>query len=229
MKISQCEFYNIALYESTDVSDTAQLSVFTRGVTNNFEVIEELLEMCPMKGTITGQHIADEVNMLKIQNRSPKKLCGITTDGAAAITGIIKGFTKFFMGELGVKKSDIVINHCTINQENLSSNVLGFKDIVKKVVQSVNFIQSRALNHRQFKAMLDELDSEYGDLVYFLNVCWLSRAATLKRFGDLKSKIKNFMKEKGQDVTFFDDKKFLTGLAFLVDVNQHLSDLNLKL
>ena len=107
------------------------------------------------------------------------------------------------MDELGIKQSDIVVNHCIIHQENLSSKVLGFKDILKKVVQSVNFIHSRALNHQQFKVMLDELDSEYGDLVYFLNVCWLSHAATLKRFWDLKSEIKNFMKEKGQDVTFF--------------------------
>ena len=36
------------------------------------------------------------------------------------------------------------------------------------------------------------------------------------------------MKEKGQDVTFF-DKRFLTKLALLVDITQYLSDLNLKL
>ena len=100
---------------------------------------------------------------------------------------------------------------------------------MKRVVQSVNFILSRALNHRQLNANLDELDSEYGDLVYFSNVRWLSRAATLKSFLDLKSEIQNFMKEKGQDVTFVDDKRFLTDQAFLVDITQPLSDLNLNL
>ena len=100
---------------------------------------------------------------------------------------------------------------------------------MKRVVQSVNFILSRALNHRQLNANLDELDSEYGDLVYFSNVRWLSRAATLKGFLDLKSEIQNFMKEKGQDVTFVDDKRFLTDQAFLVDITQPLSDLNLNL
>ena len=116
-----------------------------------------------------------------------------------------------------------MVNNCIIHQENLCS-----KDIMKKVVQSVNFICSRALNHEQFKAMLDELASQYGDLVYFPNVRWLSRVVTLKRFLDLKSEIKNFVKEKGHDVTFFHDKRFLTDLAFLVDITQHLSDLNLK-
>ena len=66
----------------------------------------------------------------------------------------------------------------------------------------------------QFKAMLDELNSEYGGPVYFLNVCWLSCTATLKRFWYLKSKIQNFMKEKGLDVTSFGNKRFLTELAF---------------
>ena len=66
--------------------------------------------------------------------------------------------------------------------------------------------------------------------LYFSNICWLSRSATLKRFWDLESEIQNFMKEKGQqDLTFFDDKRFLTDLAFLEDITQHLSDLNLKL
>ena len=62
--------------------------------------------------------------------------------------------------------------------------------------------------------MLDELDSKYGDLVYFSNVCWLSHAGTLKRFWDLQSEIKNFMKEKGQDNIFFYDKRFLLTLHF---------------
>ena len=104
--------------------------------------------MCSVKGTTTGQHIVVEVKKvfekLKID---PKKRCGITTDGGAAITGKIKGFTKLFMDEVGVKKSDIVVNHCIIHQENLCSKVLGCEGIVKKVVQSVNFIHSRALNH----------------------------------------------------------------------------------
>ena len=56
MKISQCEFYSMDLDESTDISHTAQLSVFVRGVINNFEVTEELLGMCSMEETTTGQH-----------------------------------------------------------------------------------------------------------------------------------------------------------------------------
>ena len=119
MKISQCEFYSMALDESTDITDTAQLSIFVRGVINNFEVIEELLEMCSMEGTTTGQHIADKFkNILERFKIDPKKHC-IITDRAAPMNGNIKGFTKLFMDELGVKKSDLVVNHCIIHQKNL--------------------------------------------------------------------------------------------------------------
>ena len=69
------------------------------------------------------------------------------------------------MDELEVEITDTVVNHRIIYLENLSSKVLRSEDIMKKVVQSVNFICSRALKHRQFKAMLDKLDSECRDLI----------------------------------------------------------------
>ena len=51
--------------------------------------------------------------------------------------------------------------------------------------------------------MLGELDSEYGELVCFTNVSWLSCTATLKIFWDLRSKIKNFMKKKRDKMSPF--------------------------
>jgi len=44
-----------------DISDTAQLVVFVHGVTDDFEVDEELLDMASMKSTTTGENIAQEV------------------------------------------------------------------------------------------------------------------------------------------------------------------------
>ena len=87
--------------------------------------------------------IVDEVKKVFQKFKiDPKQLCGITADGAAAMNGKIKGFTKPFLDELGVQKSDIVVNHYIIHQENLCSKVLGFEDIMNKVVQPVNYIRS---------------------------------------------------------------------------------------
>ena len=64
---------------------------------------------------------------------------------------------------------------------------------MKIVVETVNFIRARGLNHRQFKAFLEECESICDDVIYFSNVRWLSRASTLKRFWLLKDEIKMFL------------------------------------
>ena len=61
-KTDQCDFCSIALDESTDISDTVQISVFTRQF--QFSLILRLLRsfwMCPMKGTTARQNIAEKV------------------------------------------------------------------------------------------------------------------------------------------------------------------------
>ena len=58
------------------------------------------------------------------------------------MTKKIKGLTKLFMDKLGVKKSDIVVNHCIMHQENPYSKVFGLEDIMKKklISQSTLFV-----------------------------------------------------------------------------------------
>ena len=43
----------MALYETTDISNTAQLLIFVRVIPGNFETTEELLSTESMKGTTT--------------------------------------------------------------------------------------------------------------------------------------------------------------------------------
>ena len=214
--------------ESTDINDTAQLAVFIRGVTDDFEVKEELLDLSSMKSTTTGEDITKEV--LKVSEKfrlDPKKLSGPTTDGAPAMVEKHKKFCKNFLKTFGSQEA--ALNHCIIHQENLCSKVLDYIDIMKEVVPCINYIRTRGLNQRQFKFFLEELDTDYPDISYFSLVRWLSRGDTLKRFWSLRNETKSFMESKNQDVAFLSNVEWLNDLAFLTDVTQHLSKLNKQL
>ena len=54
---SKFVFFSLALDESTDAVDTAQLAIFVRGVDLSGTVTEELLTVRPMHGTTTGKDL----------------------------------------------------------------------------------------------------------------------------------------------------------------------------
>ena len=114
-RISKCSAFNIALDESTDLSDTAQLAVFIRVVTDNFEVIEEFLDIASIKSTTTGQNIFEEVmKLMKKFEADYSDLVGITTDGARSMVGENNRFFKRFLDV--VQSEDVLASHSIIHQ-----------------------------------------------------------------------------------------------------------------
>jgi hypothetical protein len=57
-KAEEFKYYSLAMDESTDSTDNAQLLIFIRGTDENFAVTAGL---CSMKGHTTGKEIADDV------------------------------------------------------------------------------------------------------------------------------------------------------------------------
>ena len=89
------EWCSLALDESTDIEDTAQLLVFIRGIDENFEITEELLSLEHLKDTTTGQDLFESVeNCLDRSGLPLHKLASITTDGAPPLTGKNVGLIK---------------------------------------------------------------------------------------------------------------------------------------
>ena len=199
-KLSTCVLHSLALDESTNQRDTAQLVIFIRGIDKYFNIIEEMLDLCHIKDTTTGKDIYEFVNLsLDKFNIDRKNIYLITTDGAPALTSKHNVFISLFKESLD---HEILGYHCLIHQQQLCAQNLNMKHLMTDLVKAVNFIRSRGLNHREFKAFLDEVGSGYEDVVYFSKVRWLSKAATLKRFQLLLPEIKVFLEEKKQNVHF---------------------------
>ena len=118
-RLSGCKFCSLALDESTNISDTAQLAIFVRGLAITFDVVEKLLDIYPLKGTTTGKDVFAKVNqVIKKFKLSMNKLIGITTDG---ITGKQNGFVTLLAKSV---PHEIIAHHCIIHQENLCAKTL---------------------------------------------------------------------------------------------------------
>ena len=100
------------------------------------------------------------------------------------------------------------------------------------VLKCVNKIRARALNRREFRQFISELDTEYGELLLHCEVRWLSKGKVLARFWSLKTSILEFLTEINELPTereYLTNNEWLNDLAFLVDITSHLNNLNLKL
>jgi len=51
------EFFALALDETTDITNTAQLAIFIREVTSDFKIHEDLFSLEPMHGTTHGEYL----------------------------------------------------------------------------------------------------------------------------------------------------------------------------
>ncbi|KAK5868072.1 hypothetical protein PBY51_012517 [Eleginops maclovinus] len=229
-RASHFSAFSIACDESTDVSDSAQLLVFLRGVNEDFEVCQELAGLETLKGTTKGVDIFMAVERVLDKNGLKwETLSGITTDGAPAMVGKRAGLTALVSDKVSEFGGSILKYHCILHQEYLCAKNMGLKNVMQDVVATVNNIRSKALSHRQFKALLDEMDAQYGDVLYHQEVRWLSRGKVLRRFFELRKEIRVFQATKTNNIQVPTDSHWLADLAFLVDITELLNILNLQL
>ena len=185
-RASEFEYYSLALDESTDAIDTAQLAVFVRGIDSKFNLTEELANLHSLHDKTTGIDIYKAVmNGIDAIGLKFNHLCGVTTDGAPSMIGREKGSVALLEKERinsGSSTMKLVKVHGIIHQENLCSKSLRMQSVMEIVVKTVNFIRARGLNHRQF-----------------------SRGAMLRRFYELREEVFHFMEEKGKSVFHLND------------------------
>lgn len=233
-KAKSFTFYSVALDESNDVKDTAQLLIFIRGINETFEITEEFLTMESLKGQTRGEDLFERVSAAIENMKLPwSKLVNVTTDGSPNLTGKNVGLLRRIQNKVKDENpdQDVIFLHCILHQESLCKSVLQLNHVVNPVVKLVNFIRARGLQHRQFIAFLEETDADHQDLLYHSRVRWLSLGKVFQRVWELKEEIGVFLERQGKTDEFpeLSNKSWMCDFAFATDVFSHLNELNVKL
>ena len=215
--------------ESCDIQDKPQLAIFARSVSSDCVIKDDLLDIVPLKDRTRGTDVkASMMAAFARANLPIPKLTAIAMDGAPAMVGSVNGL-------LGLCKADQIFPefwnfHCIIHREQLMSESLNLDNVMKPVMEIINYIRTHALNHRQFRNLITELDQGLpGDLPLHCTVRWLSKSKVLSRFFELLDAVKLFMDKKGKYYPEIADPEWVMDLGFLVDMLCHLDRLNLTL
>ena len=156
--VSEFEHYSVALDESTDRTNTAQLAIFVRGVSKDFKVTEELLDLKSLHSTTRGVDVFEKLDESMTDNSLPwAKLSGVASDGAAAMVGEnqgVVGLVKKKVASENLDPNNLFICHCFIHQENLCAKCSTLINVMNVLVKCVNVIKSQGLNHVNLKHFL---------------------------------------------------------------------------
>ena len=178
--LSGAACFSVALDESTDIKDIAQLCIFVRYF-NGSIFVEDLLTMIPLYDRTRGEDIYDAViGFFRDQNLDIARLVSITTDGAPAMIAPRKGF----VSRLKCDHPQMLSYHCIIHQGALCAKLSNIMQAaMTQIMKTVNFLRAKsALQHRQLRTFQEEQDAEYGDLLLHCDVRWLSKGAVLNCF-----------------------------------------------
>lgn len=87
-KVKQFVAVSVAIDESTDITDVAQLAIFIRGVNASLDITEEFLQLVPLLNTTTSDDIFCAVqDALDKIGLDWSRVVSLATDGAPAMIG----------------------------------------------------------------------------------------------------------------------------------------------
>jgi len=126
-------------------------------------------------------------------NLSWNMVSAVCLDGAPAMLGRHSGFG-------ALVKSDaphFLVPHCVLHRHALATKTLPPKlvEVLKIVVECVNYVRNSSMKHRIFKELCNEIGSEFEVLLYHSNIRWLSRGKLLNRVFAIRVELALFFRE----------------------------------
>jgi len=129
--------------------------------------------------------------------------------------------------------NNLLSMYCYIHRQNLASKKMApeLNEVLSQSVKIINYVRKNsALNARLLKTLCDKMGSDHQNLLFHLEVCWLSRGEVLKRLYEIRKKAQLFLIDKKSDLShYFQDKKWVARLAYLSDIFSYINELDLKL
>jgi hypothetical protein len=96
---------------------------------------------------------------------------------------------------MNVDENELCMFHCTIHQQKCAKPIK-LTHVISKIVGCINLIKSITHNYRQFNKFIEDIEAQYGNLIYFCEVRWLSKGKMSKRLYDLRNGIFTFLEIK---------------------------------
>ena len=102
---------------NTDATDTAQVAIFIRGISHEYNVTEEMASLVPLKDTTKSRDLHEAVkNMLKRFSLSIVNISGRVTDGAPVMLGKREGLVKLTEDvAIAAPNSCLMKYHCIVH------------------------------------------------------------------------------------------------------------------
>lgn len=149
----------------------------------------------------------------------------VCSDRAPVMLGQKSGFSSLVKADA----PHIIVTHCVLHRHALATKTLPptLAEVLKIVVECVNYVRNSALKHRIFKELCNEMGSEFEVLLYHSNVRWLSRGKVLNRVFAMRVEFALFLREHQHcHADYFENSEFILILAYMADIFNALNHLN---
>lgn len=192
--IQSAQCLSLAIDESTDVTDNAQLLVYVRFFhKDKKELCEDLLGVAPLETHTRGEDIYAAIKeILRKRGIDMKQVACVTTEGAPAMVGKERGVLPWLKED----NPDLIAYHCLIRQSVLCATLSEqVSEIMSIVMKLINFLRaSLCLQHPLLREFLADVEGEANDLLLHNNVRWLSKGNALGHFWSLRKRNISFLR-----------------------------------